>query len=222
MARYMGPTTSVAPILQKLMVNFDTVASFNILMQNFYKVMQGNHERVPSFAMRLEGTFNQIRLHCPRKITDQEVQQHLKVCLFHRVHKHIRDSIRYLYINPGTTYSQLMITGLKAKSKNKEVHDKVRARSAMTTEPIEGTTEFGNQIAKLMATLTRAGQGNSPASAPKSPRQRGCGRGWWIGTPPGHSSSHNGQTNLGQTTSACSISASHSKWTTSHGQGQNA
>ena len=66
-----------------------------------------------------------------------------------------------------------MITVHKAETKNEEAHDKIRARSAMTKEPVEGTMELGNQIAKLMATLTRAGQGNSLASAPNSPRQRG-------------------------------------------------
>ena len=57
---------------------------------NFYKVTQSNHKKVPSFAMRLEGTLNQIRLQCPRWITDQEVQHCPKDCLFHRVCKHIR------------------------------------------------------------------------------------------------------------------------------------
>ena len=50
MAWSMGPTASVWEILQKLMVIFGTVASFDVLMQNFYKVTQGNHEKVPSFA----------------------------------------------------------------------------------------------------------------------------------------------------------------------------
>ena len=62
MAMYMGPTTSMAHILQKLMVNFGTVVSFNVLMQNMYQVMDGNLKKVLSFAMRLEGTLNQIRL----------------------------------------------------------------------------------------------------------------------------------------------------------------
>ena len=34
---------------------------------------------------------------------------------------------------------------------------------AETTKPVEGTTKLGNQIARLMAALTRAGQGNNPA-----------------------------------------------------------
>ena len=57
--RYKGPTASVSNILQKLTVIFRMVASFDILMQNFYKVMQGNHKKVASFATRLEGTLNQ-------------------------------------------------------------------------------------------------------------------------------------------------------------------
>ena len=70
MARYMGPTTSVAHILQTLTVIFGTAASFEVLMQNFYKVTQSNHTKVPSFGMRLEGTLNQIWLQCPGRITD--------------------------------------------------------------------------------------------------------------------------------------------------------
>ena len=60
MGRYMDPTASISDLLQKLMVIFGTVASFNVLMQNFYKVIQGNHKKVSSFATRLEGTLNQI------------------------------------------------------------------------------------------------------------------------------------------------------------------
>ena len=57
---YMGPTTSVAYILQKLSVIFGSVASFDILMQTIYKITQGNNMKVPSFATRLEGVLNQI------------------------------------------------------------------------------------------------------------------------------------------------------------------
>ena len=97
----MGPTTSMANILQKCTNIFGTVVSFDVLMQKFYKVIQVNHEEVPSFPTRLEGTLDQIRLQCTGRVTDLGVQQHLLDCLFHGVHKHIGDSIRYLYSNPG-------------------------------------------------------------------------------------------------------------------------
>ena len=211
---------SVSDILQKLTVIFSTVASFDVLMQNFYKVTQGNHEKVPSITTRLEGTLNQIRLKCPGQIANHEVSWHLKDQLFHRVCKCRRDSIRYLYSNPKTTYSQLMATTHKAESETEEAKDKVRARSAATTEVVDGSKELGNQIARLMATLTRAEQGNHPTSAPNSPRHRDCGRGQTDRNIPTHPSSHNGWTGLGKTTSNCSSSAASQVITASQGRGK--
>ena len=47
---------ALLPVYQKFYKNitviFGTVASFDVLMQKFYKVTQGNHEKVPSFATR--------------------------------------------------------------------------------------------------------------------------------------------------------------------------
>ena len=219
MARYMGPTASVAHILQKLTIIFATVVLFDVPMQNFYKVTQSNHEKVPSFVSRLEGTLNQISLQCPRRIMDWEVQQHLKDCLFHGVHKHIRDSIHYIYSNPGTMHSQLMVTVHKVESENEEAWHKVQARSAVTTEPVDCTAELGNQIARLMAALTRARQGNSTSSAQNNPRHRGHGKGRTGRNTSSCSNSHSGQTGLGQATSAHSISAGHQTGTTGQSQG---
>ena len=197
MAQYMGPSTNVTYILQKLAVTFGTVVSFDVLMKNFYKVTQGNHEKIPSFAMRL-GTLNQIRLQCPRKMTDLEVHQHFKDHLFHGVHKYIRDSIRYLYSTPGTSYSQLIVAVQKAENENEEVLDKVRARAAVANNYGKGTTEIGHEIAKLMAVLTKAGQGSNPANVPSSSRDRGHVRGHEDRGTHGCSSSNNSQAGLGR------------------------
>ena len=115
-----------------------------------------------------------------------------------------------------------MIAASKVETEKEEAHDKVRAMSAVTTKPVKGTMELGNQIAKLMAALARAGQGNSPSSTPNSPRQRDHGRGQMDRNTPGCPSSHNGQTGLGQNASACSIPGSCSTGTTHQGHGQNA
>ena len=73
MTHYMGPTASVSEILEKLLVIFGMVALFDMLIQNFYKITQGGNKKVPSFATRLEGTLNQIRIRCPGWIADREV-----------------------------------------------------------------------------------------------------------------------------------------------------
>ena len=76
-----------------------------------------------------------------------------------------------------------------------------KCRSAATTEVYSGSKDLGDQIARLMAALTRAEQDSCPASAPNSPRHRGHGRGQTDRNTPVHPSSHNGQTGLGQPTS---------------------
>ena len=111
--------------------------------------------------------------------------------------------MRYLYSNPQTTYSKLVVTARRAESKMEET--KVKARSAATTEVPSGSKELGDQIARLMAALTRAEQSTHSASAPSSPRHRGHGRGWTDRHTPVCPNSHNGQTGLGQT-STCSSS----------------
>ena len=77
-----------------------------------------------------------------------------------------------------------MVVTHKAESKNEEIWDKVRARAMVTTDLGKGMAELGQQIAKLMATLTKVGQGSNPSSAPTSPQERGCGRGAIVVTPP--------------------------------------
>ena len=218
MACYMGPTAGVSDILDKLSVMFGTVMSFDILMQNFYKILQGN-EKVPSFVTRLEGTLNQIRIKCPSRIANHEVPSHLKDQLFHGVKKHIRDSMRYLYSNPQTTYSKLVVTARRAESKTEET--KVKARSAGATEVPSGSKELGNQIVRLMAALTRAEQSSCSASTPSSPRHRGCGRGWTDRNTSVCPNSHNGQTGLGQTSAHSSSIVNKTSTNSPHKGNQN-
>ena len=55
MTRYMGLAIIIAHILQNFLF-FGTVASFDVLMQNFYKVTQGNTEKVPPLPQGWKGS----------------------------------------------------------------------------------------------------------------------------------------------------------------------
>ena len=66
-----------------------------------------------------------------------------------------------------------MVAACKVESKMEEAKNKVRTRSAVTTEVVDSSKELSNQIAKLMPALTRAEQGNCPVSAPNSTGVRG-------------------------------------------------
>ena len=138
----MGPTASVDHILCKLSVIFGTMALFDMLMQFFYKLSQRNNEKVPSFAMRLQGTLNQIQLQCPGRMMDLEAQQHLRDCLLLGVRKHISDSIWYLHSSPCILYSQLMIAAQKVESRNAETQEWIRVKATVITKPVEGMAEL--------------------------------------------------------------------------------
>ena len=140
---------------------------------------------------------------------DFEAQQHLKDHLFHGVYKHIYNSVWYLWSTHGTSYLQLMVATWKAESKNEETKEKVRARATVTTDPGEGTGELGQQIAKLMATLTQTGQSSSPSSVPGSPQECGHRQGHSGRSTLSHPNSHNGRGSPGQAAPACRLLFDH-------------
>ena len=76
-------------------------------------------------------------------------------------------------------------------------------------------------LTRLIQIRNRKCQGNSPASAPNSSRQRGCVRGQTDRSTADCPNSHNGQTCLVETTSASSYSVGHSMGSTTGGQRPN-
>ena len=56
--------------------------------------------------------------------------------------------------------------GCSKKAESETEETKVKVRSAATTEVPSSSKELGDQIARLMAAVTRAEQGSCPASAP--------------------------------------------------------
>ena len=155
-------------------------------------------------------------------MSELEVQQHLKDHLFHGLCKHIRDFIRYLYSTPRTSYSQLMVATHKAESENEKIWDKVRARPAVTTDSGEGTTELGEEIAKLMATLTRAGQIAAQPVPQIAPRREAMGGDGQTCILLATQAPITAQTGLGQTTPDHSTPTGHGTGSTvSRNQGQN-
>ena len=84
---------------------------------------------------------------------------------------------------PGTSYLQLMVAAHKVERENEETWGKVRDRAVVTTTTGEGMAELSQQIAKLMAALTKNGQGSSPSSTPGSPQECSCRLGTVVEAP---------------------------------------
>ena len=91
----------VMDILSKLETQFGQVASSDTLSQNFYQMVQEKAEKIQTFAARLEGSINQLRLRYSQKIAEGDVGKQLK---------------DYIYDNPTVTYTQLMLAAQKAET----------------------------------------------------------------------------------------------------------
>ena len=68
--QYMGPTASVTEIMDKLMTIYGKVASFNVLMQQFYGLQQEKGEHVAPFLTRIEDTMSDIHSKYPNRMSE--------------------------------------------------------------------------------------------------------------------------------------------------------
>ena len=57
----LGLNALVSKIRNKLKLVYGTIASFDVLMQNFYKLQQGRMEKVPVYVTQLEGLLNAVQ-----------------------------------------------------------------------------------------------------------------------------------------------------------------
>ena len=78
----LGLHGAVSHIINKLELMCGTIASFNILMQNFYKLQQGRMERVLICVIQLEGVLNVVQQEYPNMLHASKVQKQLRDNLF--------------------------------------------------------------------------------------------------------------------------------------------
>ena len=65
-----------------------------MLLQNFYRLVQGKSEKVQVFATRLEEALSQIHCHFPHLIGEGEVEHHLRHRFFYGMVKPLQDNVQ--------------------------------------------------------------------------------------------------------------------------------
>ena len=97
LTQYLGLHAPVSEIINKLELIYGTVASFNILMQHFYKLQQGKTEKLLICVTHLEGVLNVVQQEHPMMLSMGKFQKQLRDHLFHGFCKQLHDSICHLY-----------------------------------------------------------------------------------------------------------------------------
>ena len=86
-------------MVSKLETIYGTVARYDVLMQNYYKISMDPKEHVQAYVTRMEGVLNQIRTKFPYVLSDKDMETHLRDRLFYGIIKALWDSICYLFDN---------------------------------------------------------------------------------------------------------------------------
>ena len=161
----LPPGATLDDIIEKFKWLCGSVESFNTLMQEFYRIVQGKNEKVQTFVHHLERALKVIKQQHPYAITEEEGVKHLKDCLFHGLKPNIHNALHYMYDKPDSHYSQLVMAARKAETETPgSSMSKPRAKSAVVVIDTALQTKVASsdpsyealtqQIAYLMSAIT--------------------------------------------------------------------
>ena len=102
---YVGLDSPLDVMIDELVERYCVTATHDTLICKFHQLTQERNERIREFAGRIEKIFKKLRKQIPERYRDKTL---LKDRLFHGMHQHLKDSLRYLYTQASVTYSELL------------------------------------------------------------------------------------------------------------------
>ena len=105
-----------ANIIDKFKWLYGSVESFDTLMQEFYRIVQGKNEKVQMIVLCLERALKAVRQQHPYAMTKEEGVRHLKDHLFHGLRPNLCNALHDMYDKLDSQYSQLVMALRKAET----------------------------------------------------------------------------------------------------------
>ena len=171
---FIGFENDLTTIIDALDMRYGKGQSTDRIQQEFYQLSQERGETIQQFAGRMELKYKKLVELYPGRYT----KDILKERLFYGMTQHLRNSMRYLYKKPGTTYEELMMSAKEAEAE--WIDNKARVKSAIIHEDPgkKEREELKQRIEKLTESVKTANLQTKPASPrhKKSPRSPRVGR----------------------------------------------
>ena len=104
-------------IIEKFKWLYGSVESFDTLMQELYRTVQGMNENVQIFVLHLERALKAIKQQHPYVMTEEEDIRHLKDQLFHGLKPNLCNVLHYMYDKADSQYNQLVMASRKTEAK---------------------------------------------------------------------------------------------------------
>ena len=103
------PGATLDDILERFKWIYGSVESFDTLMQEFYRIMQGKGDKFQTFVLHLERALKAIKQQHPYAMIEKDGHRHLKDHLFCGLKPNLHNALQYLYDKPDSQYSQLVM-----------------------------------------------------------------------------------------------------------------
>ena len=180
---YVGLDSPLDVMIDELVERYCVTATHDTLICEFHQLTQERNERIREFAGRIEKIFKKLRKQIPERYRDKTL---LKDRLFHGMHQHLKDSLRYLYTQTSVTYSELLQAayaaeveaekGRVARSKAAKVAQSPEGNASRSRDPspiVASIAALESKLDKCLKAVSKAAQaqpnsrGNQRAANPK-------------------------------------------------------
>ena len=101
---FIGLDLDLDDILDKFQRRYGKRSSTDSLLRDYFQIQQLKGERVQGLAHRLERAFRRLSIEVPGVVSEDT----LKERLFHGMTQRLRDSMRFHFSNPDSTYESLL------------------------------------------------------------------------------------------------------------------
>ena len=160
--RHLDPSYTVEEVITVLTQEYEGVASSDVIFKDFYQLRKERNEKVQIFSIRLRDMLTKLSIRFPDRVPKKDHDKILKDQFFYGIKSELRNSIRHLYDNESTTFSQLLV---KARRNEEETTSHVISRNMMVQD---GTT-LEQQVDHMLA---KSNSNSAPAPQPRVNRDK--------------------------------------------------
>ena len=155
---------SVDTVIKEFNFLYGQAESFDVLMQEFYKLHQDKNEKVSAYTVRIKSVLSAIERKYPNHIREEEYDRHMLDRLFNGMKENLRNALRYKYDGDSSLhYSDLVMAarGIEGRYSTPIVSKAAVSDTAGPAEAVQQHDSQSEAVAQQIALLMSAIQNHS-------------------------------------------------------------
>ena len=162
--RHLGPTCTVDEIINILTLEYERIASSDVIFKDFYQLKQECNEKVQVFSIQLRDMLTHLSIRFPDRVPKEDHDKILKDRFFYGIKADLRNSIHHFYNNEAITFSELLVKA----HRNEEEDTTSRVVNKGSAIETKGTLE--ERVDRLIEGATQSPNRDSNCNYSKPPK----------------------------------------------------